>query len=45
MSEQEQQSKDGGFVLPPPNDAPATNTDASTNTNPGVEKPVYTHLS
>ena len=44
MSEQEQQSKDGGFVLPPPNDAPATNTDASTNTNPGVAVPVTMNL-
>lgn len=31
MNAQEQQSKDGGFVLPPPSDAPATNTDATAS--------------
>ncbi|MGB3392385.1 MAG: hypothetical protein WA956_01325 [Stenotrophomonas sp.] len=40
MSEQEQQPKDGGFVLPPPSDAPAAETAAS----PGVPVPVTLNL-
>lgn len=41
MSEQEQQPKDGGFVLPAPNDAPAA---AETTAPPGVAVPVTLNL-
>ncbi|SBV36774.1 conserved membrane hypothetical protein [uncultured Stenotrophomonas sp.] len=44
MSAQEQQPKDGGFVLPPPNDAPATSVDAAASASPAVPVPVTLDL-
>lgn len=44
MSEQEQQPKDDGFVLPPPSDSTAANADAATSTSHDVSVPVALNL-